>query len=228
MARRLRDTPVLVGRARIDPARAAVELFDAHVIILDDGFQHLRIERDLDIVLVNGCEDFMFPAGNLREPLGALKRSGIVVWTGAAPQPPKKISSRIGAAPVFGFRALPLSLRSPWEDKTLDPEALRGATVVLMSGIAHPDRFRKTVESLGMRVARHFAFPDHHVCEPRELTEVVQAGRALGPVITTEKDEVKFSPGFSEPNFFVLDIAMRSPNERECLEAILSRIESRS
>jgi tetraacyldisaccharide-1-P 4'-kinase len=47
-------------------------------------------------------------------------------------------------------------------------------------------------------------------------------------VITTEKDEVKFSPGFSEPNFFVLDIAMRSPNERECLEAILSRIECRS
>ena len=79
IAKRLPDVPVIVGRKRICPVRAAHELFGCNVVVLDDGFQHLPLKRDADIVLMNGSEDHMFPWGRLREPLSALRRADIVM-----------------------------------------------------------------------------------------------------------------------------------------------------
>ena len=108
IAKRLPDVPVIVGRKRIYPVRAAHELFGCNVVVLDDGFQHLPLKRDADIVLLNGSEDHMFPWGRLREPLSALRRADIVMLMARGTIPASAVDYVRG--PVFNCHATSLRL----------------------------------------------------------------------------------------------------------------------
>jgi len=110
IANRLSSIPVVIGRKRIYPVRAAYELFGSQVILLDDGFQHLSIKRDIDIVLLNCSEDYMFPMGRLREPLSALNRADIIVLVDADFDSLKRKCRR--SIPVFKIHTVPMALVS--------------------------------------------------------------------------------------------------------------------
>jgi tetraacyldisaccharide 4'-kinase len=196
LARRLPAVPVLVGRRRVLPAAAAVRLFGCDVIILDDGFQHLSLARDADIVLLNGLEDRMFPRGSLREPFSALKRADVIILAGEEAAIAQDAMPFVSGKPVFRCRQVPERIEKGGGDAGfLLPGEYKGRDVVLVSAIAHPERFRKTAESLRWHVADHLIFRDHHVFTERDLRSI-PAGAGRMPVIFTEKDWVKLPAWF--------------------------------
>jgi tetraacyldisaccharide 4'-kinase len=219
IARSLPHVPVLVGARRIHPVRAAGDLFGSDVVILDDGFQHLPLLRNADIVLLTGREDRMFPLGALREPFSALSRADVVVLVGPHAKLPPGAAEYVSEVPAFTCAHVPLHLENA-DGARRPPEELAGREVVLMSGIAHPDRFRRTAEEVGWRVRDHFTFPDHHVPNVRELERIVSdAGGA--EIVVTEKDWVKLPDRFRlSGRISSLSISMVIEREDEFLRVL--------
>jgi tetraacyldisaccharide 4'-kinase len=207
IARRLPQVPVIIGRKRIHPARAACELLGCRSIVLDDGFQHLPLKRNADIVLLSGTEDRMFPLGLLREPFSALRRAHLVVLTGENSVLPGAATPYVSGLPVFHGRVIAEALETADAPaQTTDPAALAGREVVLVSAIAGPERFRRTAEDLGWVVRRHVAFRDHHVFTAAELKEIAETARDAS-IVCTEKDWVKLPASFrQESNVLALRI----------------------
>jgi len=198
MARRLPGIPVIVGRARIHPVRAGFERFGCRSIVLDDGFQHLSLRRNADIVLLSGSEDRMFPMGSLREPLSALRRADLIVLAGENSTLSERVTEYIPGVPVFHGTVLPEALeRGAYPSMDFDPAEYAGRSVVLFSAIANPQRFRRTSEALGWVVKDHRVFPDHHVFTGEDLTEVVDLAGG-DPMVCTEKDWVKLPAKFKQ------------------------------
>jgi len=201
LARTLSGVPVYAHPNRVrSAARAAADGADA--LVLDDGFQHRRLHRDLDVValdasepLGNGC---LLPAGPLREPVSALGRAG-AIWLTRADQTAeheltraRELAARHAptAALVLGaFRAEGLIPLGRAGERSLDD--LRGARVHLLAGIGAPDGFVRTARSLGARVVGRSFFPDHHPYRAADLRRVAAAAGDADLVLTTEKDAVR-------------------------------------
>jgi len=197
LATRLAKIPVVVGRRRFHAVRAARKLFGCDLVVLDDGFQHLPLKRNVDIVLLNGTEDRMFPLGSLREPLSALRRAHMVVLVGRGAVVVDAAKPFLSGLPLFRCHHEPEGLVTQGTDSLLAPGLHAGQEVALMSAIANPDRFRATADDLQWRVLHHFVFPDHHAFRDSELRDVL--GRASGvPLVVTEKDWVKLPTWFRE------------------------------
>ena len=221
IASRLPSVPVLVGRRRIHPVTAAYRLFAIDTVILDDGFQHLALHRNADIVLLSGAEDRMFPLGSLREPLSALERADVMVTTGSTAALPAAASRYVGHAPIFCCPTVPVKVwRDGWQR---EPKHYSGQDVVLLSGIARPQRFRATAESLGWRVVRHLTFPDHYRVTDEELRAILRAAPQT-PIVVTEKDWVKLPAWAKEAGrMSALRIGMRM-DEEELFWATLEKL----
>jgi tetraacyldisaccharide 4'-kinase len=198
MAKRLPKIPVLVGRKRIYAAEAAQRLFGCDVIVLDDGFQHMQLARDMDIVLLNGKEDRMFPLGRLREPIDALSRADLLVLVGSSASMPELPSYYPSGIPIFQCRSIPIGLCNDLADiDCFDAARYKDQEVVLFSGIANPERFRTAAEDLQWRVLDHLIYPDHYVCSDAELTSILKQPTGV-PIVTTEKDWVKLPIWFKK------------------------------
>ena len=209
MARRLRSVPVVVGRKRIFPVEAAFTLFGCDVAVLDDGFQHHQLSRDLDIVLLTGREDRMFPAGHLREPLSALRRVDLFVFMGQDETALDALSPYVQDIPVFRCRTVPVSVETGGEvPRTNAPTVFTNKDVVLVSGIADPERFSRTVRALGWNLIDHSCFPDHHSFTDSELKALLKRFPGI-PLVFTEKDRAKLPPWFTKlDNVAVLRIGV--------------------
>lgn len=187
MARRFRG-PVVVGEDRVAAAQAAIARFDADTIVLDDGFQHRRLARDVDVVVTGDAlaGARLLPAGPLREPVRSLARAdAVVTTTGPAPA--------AATCPVFRARLGPEAVvRVEGDVWIVEPLAtLAGRRVVAVAGIARPERFLADVARAGGHVVGRVLRPDHHAWRPAEVADVLAAaGDAL--VVTTEKDLVKW------------------------------------
>ena len=200
IARRLRDVPVLAGPKRVITGRYALEHFDIDAILLDDGFQHRYLARDLDIVLLDSRQPlgngFVLPRGPLREYPSALERAGLIAFTrsedGAAPPVDGRLSAILSRRPSLRTRIRPTALIGP--EGTEQPlSVLAGKRVFAFAGIAQPDSFPQTLEDLGGVIAGFRAFPDHHRYTAEDLGRIEQdAGLARADVVlATEKDLVK-------------------------------------
>jgi len=203
----LPDVPHLQGRDRAGLARAAVEELESELLILDDGFQHRRLARDLDVVLLDALEPFglgrVFPRGLLREPVGSLRRAGVVVlskgdWVTAGDRAEIRRRAERAAGPLAWAvaRHAPLSLLvagGPEEPVG----SIRGKAAVAFCGIGNPEAFRRTVEGLGVRLVGFRAFPDHHVYSAADVADLAAMARESGAevALTTQKDSVKLRAG---------------------------------
>lgn len=217
LARRFPDLLQVQDPDRVRGGRELVRL-GAQCILLDDGFQHRRLRRDLDLVCLDAERPFadgrLLPAGDLREPPAALRRAQIAVLTRADRLAPELLAARKAALAEFAPRLAvyaawhaPAGLRSHPDDAELPGEALRGRRVLLLSGLARPAAFAATVAGLGAEIVEHVARRDHHRHRADELAEVARRAAAAGAtLVTTEKDDVKLD-AWPEPRL-VLQIRL--------------------
>jgi len=234
LARRLPGLRVLCGPRRADLAARAVEALGADVLLLDDGLQHRALARDLDVVVLDAANPVgngrLLPAGPNREPLSALRRAGLC-WLSRADQAEpaalvrwrERLRALTGLEPVESRHA-PLDLVDGTLGRPLGLEALRGLPVLLLSGLARPGAFRRTVEGLGARVVGERRHPDHHRFGAAELDEAFAAAAAAGAarVLTTEKDAVRLAPErAADPRLAVLRIEAEVLRGAEVLEQAL-------
>ncbi|MFZ5864817.1 MAG: tetraacyldisaccharide 4'-kinase [Thermodesulfobacteriota bacterium] len=225
IAERLEHVPVLVGRRRIHPVTAAHQLFGVEVVILDDCFQHLQLRRNLDIVIVSGTEDAMFPLGRLREPISALHRADAAILTGDSPTIPDKVSRFLEGKPLFRATAVAIGLVGL--PGMSSPADLTGHEVILVSGIANPERFGKLAQDCGWKVVRHVRFPDHHAYSEAELNRILSEAENLA-VVFTEKDWVKLPSSVKQTGKVgALRIGMVVEKEEDLLKMVSNAIKDK-
>jgi tetraacyldisaccharide 4'-kinase len=191
LASRLAGALVLVGSDRLAGAKTAAE-HGADAVILDDGFQHRRLARDLDILLLDSDKPFgsgrLLPAGNLREPVSGLGRAGVIVITRSRE---KQLSPEIELA-LRRFNPSATIVHS-WHkpigfvDRRGDLVAAPSRAVVFC-GIGNPCQFRRDIESLGIEIAAFREYPDHHRYGARDLGELQRLAVDGTALLTTEKD----------------------------------------
>lgn len=203
LARRLPGVPVVVGSNRYEAAREAIDRFGVTAIVLDDGFQHRTLRKDLEIVMVRARNPWgngrLLPGGPLREPLKALRRADLVVVTGAErTEDTSRVAATVATyAPAVPVLAAGYRPTECWEFDGMRPVELSGLApkrLVAFAGIGSPVSFVETLASLGVRVEALIAFADHHWYTPRDFKALDERVRALGAdgLITTEKDWVRF------------------------------------
>ncbi len=187
LARQLPGVSVLVCEDRYLAGRLAEHHLGATVHVLDDGLQHLQLDRDVDIVMV-GREDaerpVTLPSGRLREPLDTL-----IVADAIVADPGVEIETAGIAAPVFRARRIA-------GEPVLPGAMVPDGPAFAVAGIAHPSAFFSQLESSGRRLAGRLAFADHHPYSSGDLREIATKARAAGAshVVTTEKDYVRLLP----------------------------------
>jgi tetraacyldisaccharide 4'-kinase len=191
-----------------DRVRAAQEAIEqgADVLVLDDGFQHHRLQRNLDVVLLDGTAPWggglPLPAGLLREFRSAIRRADVVCLTRTSPQEiePSLVSQELAIlhrlapnTPVACVAVRPVRL-CDLNGRSHPLETLAGRRVAALAGIARPDAFCKTLRELGAEIARSFALPDHHAYPPAATDRFLAWSKAEGVhLVTTEKDAVKLT-----------------------------------
>lgn len=183
--------PVMVGRDRVAAARVLLAAYRCNIVISDDGLQHRRLARDIEIVVIDGVRRFgnglCLPAGPLREPVSRLRRVDIRITRGTPQQGETGMAYR-----EVGVRNLATG-------EVREVRDLGEAPLHAVAGIGNPGAFFVQLRSLGLRIQEH-PFPDHHRFRAEDL-----AFEGSGPVIMTEKDAVKCTR-FARPNLWFLAI----------------------
>lgn len=201
--RTLGGIPVIVGRDRTASAKEAEAKYSPDVLLLDDGFQHWNLARDLDIVTIDVNDPFgngmLIPRGTLREPLSSLKRAGIAVITKVLPD-----MSSLGKAEVvraalkdanpgmdiFNASYEPRRLHDVTGGYETDIGSINGRSVALLCAIGDPGSFEDTAVSAGAFVGASYYFIDHHIFTAAEIEGIVKEckGKGIDTIVTTEKD----------------------------------------
>jgi tetraacyldisaccharide 4'-kinase len=198
IADKLRGCAVISGPDRILSSQVAADLFNPDIFILDDGFQHWKIERDADIVCINALNPFgnglLIPAGILREGLGSLKRADEIIITNAdivreeqVKDIEYKISQHSDVKPLKAKYNASIVYKMA-TGELVAAAGFAGKPVTALSAVGENDSFKRLLERCGLQVEQHFAFRDHHWYNGESLAKIFGAGR---PVFTTEKDAVK-------------------------------------
>ncbi len=195
LAHALPGVPVLVGADRYLSGRLAEQRLGATVHLLDDGFQHLALARDLDLLLVSQDDlaDRVLPAGRLREPLGAAAVANALLVTDADPGAVERLKRGLGVFTAFRVRR---ELGTPRWVGTGEP--LGGHVndaVFAAAAVARPERFFADLATVGWRVVGTMAFPDHHPYTDADVERIARAARdrSAGVVLTTQKDGVRLA-----------------------------------
>ena len=224
-----------IGADRARAAALLLERFPADVFLLDDGFQHARLARDLDIVLVDALDPFgggyVFPLGRLREPVSGLSRADAVIITRS------QFSDLASAIEDAVRRANPQAQifragiePEAWVDAATGAHHLLDrppfAAVGGFCGLGNPQSFRRTLERLGAGPSAWFEFDDHHRYRPKELRSMAHHAAATGAsaLVTTEKDAVNLCAGFHEAiaplEVYWLKVRMTMDREAEFLSLV--------
>ena len=236
---------VLAGRDRVQAARLAKESHHIDVLILDDGFQHRRLGRNVDIVLLNaqqrGNTGWVLPAGPFREPSNAIRRADIVILTkGAEPQSPSTsvlqgdlrapgLSPKTYGRLHFLANPRPATLvqsqAGTWQEQPL--ALLSHKRVMTVSGVADPSLFRRFVSEAEAEIAEVMEFPDHHVYTQRDWQTITTASREYDYIVTTEKDLVKLEKfPFATDKLVALRIDMVVNDSERLLTYIESQLQA--
>jgi tetraacyldisaccharide 4'-kinase len=223
MASILDSVPVAVAADRYEAGLKVLQSYEVDLFILDDGFQHRRLERDLDIVMVDNVRRFgngrLLPAGILREPLSRLADANLIVVT--------RISGRDEELEEFihSFSRAYISW-SDYRSTSLKPVTERGATdkevifpgpFLAFCGIASPEGFSRSLDKHGIDIVDMVVFPDHHPYTREDLQGVGELAGRLGAtaLVTTEKDVVRLPGGKQALPCFSLGVELKIHGEEQ-------------
>ena len=206
IARALPGVPVVVDSDRVRGGHRAAEI-GADVVLLDDGFQHLRLERDRDLVLLPADDPWagghLPPRGRLRERPTAIRRATAALVTGLTgtgdsrfEQIQLELSTLAPSCPVIGLETRVTRMLGP--DGQLHANEIGGRRVVAFAGLARPQQFSHSLQQLGAEVVASHWFADHHTYQPQEVEEICAEAAALEALpVTTRKDAVKLGDDVS-------------------------------
>jgi tetraacyldisaccharide 4'-kinase len=211
MAEKLKNVPVLTGADRFQTGRYALENFEIDTLILDDGFQHLALHRDLDILLCDHQRPLgnkhLFPAGELREPPRETRRADMVCFTRYSGGPIKFPQQFLGSIPQIKTHLRLDSIINMETGDVCDAEVLKNQPVVAFCGIANPEGFRQILQDTQVQLKMFKAFPDHHEYNLNDIKEIESIASKEGGkyILVSEKDAVKLKDmKFSLPFFKVV------------------------
>jgi tetraacyldisaccharide 4'-kinase len=225
LARWVPDVPVVVGKDRYASGMMAFRRFGPDCFLLDDGFQHRRLFRDRDIVVINARDPFgsgnLLPLGRLREPATALGRASLILVNKSIPgRPNDPIIERIrcynNQAPVFETTYEPEALvAADAREAPMPLSQLQERPVLAFAGIADPCAFFGQLEALGARIVCRRVFPDHHWFSPGEIARMREQARMYRAecLVTTEKDGIRI-PAEWRGEIFLLIMKMGLKNIR--------------
>ena len=234
--------PVGIGADRFQTGRLLEQRFGTDVLILDDAFQHVRIERQVDLVLIDALSPFgsaeVFPLGWMREPLEALARADAIVITRSdraygTYDLARTVRRYNPHAPVFHARAVPECWVQAAGARRIPARELPHSRVAAFCGLGNPESFWRTLDLLGIRSVDRVAFGDHHTYRPREMRRLAQQFQAAKAeaVLTTEKDVINLCEGgvtlLGPLPVYWLKIRTEIDHEAELLQFIESRLASR-
>jgi tetraacyldisaccharide 4'-kinase len=202
IAERLPGLPVVVSTDRVAAARYAIEKLQSDVLVLDDGYQHLRLKRNLNLLVVDAVDPFgngdVFPRGTLRESSGQVRRADAVLLThvghtAETDELQKFIRRYRSDLPIFTSRHRIVELVSFGSGSSLPFENIKGIRLLAVTGIGQPDRFIRMLQDGGADVAAEFLYPDHYRYRPEDLDEIDAEAKRLEVrrIVTTEKDAVR-------------------------------------
>ncbi len=236
-ARRMKKGAILVGKNRSQNLDFYFHKENPDVIILDDGFQHLKIERDLNIVLFDASQPLsyykVFPLGNLRENLNALKDADLIGFGRSdliSSSQLKKLKSFLNTftdtpLPSFNFRYRVKDILNYHFLKTKDLIDFKNERVLVVSGLAGPDSLFQMLEKIGVFIIEQITFEDHHIYSTEELENIHRkAEESNALILTTEKDIVKMRTLFNSERLFFLEIELQVIEGEEFISNQLERI----
>jgi len=229
LAHALPGVPVLTGTERFPAALAAIRDFGADVIVMDDGFQHLALVRDVDLVLFSAKtllgSGWVFPGGELREPFSALKRAGAFIVTGvdngnrtAVDSFCRLLAGFFPEKPLFQGEYLPVRIQHSQHSRIFSVEEARRIPLFAFAGIANPAAFEDTLVKQGFLLTGFQAFPDHYPYTAEDMNRLVGAAlvKRAAALITTEKDFVKLKPFLGKFPVLALKIELLMGEDFDC------------
>jgi len=223
MSEKLPNLPIVVDENRYRGSLYLESNFDLDIIILDDGFQHRSLHRDLDIVLIDGEDNLnnhkLLPYGILREPWNSIKRANAIMVTKKKPGPLLKRRIEEISLPSIETRFSPV-LR--YSDKNTEVKKVKDKCVYLVSGLGNPKFFKKTVEHMGFKICGTKEFRDHYNYKQDDILRLRTLARESGAsiVLTTEKDWLKIKELRPQVLFGIIDIKMKVLDEDLLLDLI--------
>jgi tetraacyldisaccharide 4'-kinase len=234
LSQALPGVPVIIGKNRVVSGQRAIEQFSPEIVILDDGFQHIQLKRDVDIVLIDLHYGFgnghLVPRGMLREPLSAMKRADIFLLTkrtGSREDQAveEKIISLTAGAPTFFTHYEINGLTTLHDAQQTDLRTLQGKKVLALSGIGNPHYFSYLLRLNGLSVAEEVILPDHHNYTPQDVSMLGEYLDRVDCIVTTAKDSSKMDREmFKELPILTLEVMLKIQDEQGFKEALFKHI----
>mgnify|MGYP003602293146 FL=1 len=194
--------PIVVSRDRVEGAKLLKEKFHVEVIVMDDGFQHRRLEKDKSIILIDSTNPFggdeYLPKGRLRESLESLKRADELIISKSNYITQKELESIKKRLEKYGKKISIATFEEEYFYNNIEEEnkplsEIEKKDVLIFSSIANPDVFYRTIEKLNPKSIKEIKFADHHEYTQEEIMDIAKEGKKFDYIITTEKDAVKIS-----------------------------------
>ena len=210
LANKLPGVPVIISKKRFNAGLYAHEKFGCNFFLLDDGFQHLGLKRDLDLVLIDASKPFgnghLLPRGPLREPFAQLARADVFILTrvrhhGAEDHVLNFLKREFPSTPVFYSDHVSTDIVFPCSNEVYGPDLIEGKPVMAFAGIARPELFRDTLIKLGADVVYFRGYKDHYPFGQKDIQTLIQMKEEMGAqyILTTEKDWARIA--FLEQRF---------------------------
>jgi tetraacyldisaccharide 4'-kinase len=201
MAKKLPTVPIVADSNRIRGGQFLVENFNPRVIILDDGFQHLAIKRDFNLLLINSSDSVsglaLFPFGKLREPWNSIKRADALILTKSNIfTPTAALREKINSTniPCYDGVLIKASEFQGINNRKISEKELKNKTALLISAIGDPESFVKAAANIPIKIAEHIYFRDHHRFNSKDVEKILNTflNSEASIILTTEKDLVRF------------------------------------
>jgi len=215
LAKNLQGIPVLIGKNRGKAGELAVQKYNCEILILDDGFQHLRIQRDFDFVVIDATNPWgngrLIPAGPLRESVSSLKRANSICFTrvdqNGNVNKQRHVIGKYSNAPVLTSIHQPVGWVSFDDHHVVPLEDLQNKSVLAFAGIGNPNAFLKTLEMMNVNPIEFIKYRDHYWYSEKDLIQIRQTAVRMGAeaIVTTEKDAVRLSVihGMTVPFYYL-------------------------
>ncbi|MCK5832468.1 tetraacyldisaccharide 4'-kinase [bacterium] len=228
IAQKLPDTPIVVHPNRFESARE-IGNEKGRIFILDDGFQHIQLARDVDILLLPSEDPFsgehFFPWGNLRDGLWRLKEASAIILMGETEKIPPELASLSCSVQTFSGKKIFAGIRT-LVGKNVSPNILKNQNILLFAGLGAPSSFYSTIVETGANIRGTYWFKDHHIYTAKDISAIEHRAEEYDAdlLVTTEKDAIRLTGMSSRLEIYVVDIELTITREADLIDLITSKL----